>query len=101
MRTVIPKPLTALKVESPLNSEKIAMWRGAVPYTFHSVLCRYWVMAEISLSVRNWCSCSHYPTYIRGEAYLAAGQGTYAAGEFQKLAPQMVFRISGFALRVR
>ncbi len=25
-----------------------------------------------------------YPTYIRGEAYLAAGQGTEAAGEFQK-----------------
>ena len=26
-----------------------------------------------------------YPTYIRGEAYLAAGQGTQAAGEFQKI----------------
>jgi hypothetical protein len=26
-----------------------------------------------------------YPTYIRGEAYLAAGQGSAAAGEFQKI----------------
>ncbi len=26
-----------------------------------------------------------YPTYIRGEAYLAAGQGTQAAAEFQKI----------------
>ena len=26
-----------------------------------------------------------YPTYVRGEAYLAAGQGRAAAGEFQKI----------------
>jgi tetratricopeptide (TPR) repeat protein len=26
-----------------------------------------------------------YPTYIRGEAYLAAGEGSAAAGEFQKI----------------
>jgi hypothetical protein len=26
-----------------------------------------------------------YPTYIRGEAYLAAGQGKEAAAEFQKI----------------
>jgi serine/threonine protein kinase/tetratricopeptide (TPR) repeat protein len=26
-----------------------------------------------------------YPTYVRGEAYLAAGQGKEAAGEFQKI----------------
>jgi hypothetical protein len=26
-----------------------------------------------------------YPTYIRGEAYLTAGQGTQAAAEFQKI----------------
>jgi len=29
-------------------------------------------------------SCLH-PAYLRGEAYLAAGQGTAAAGEFQKI----------------
>jgi len=32
----------------------------------------------------NNVSCL-YPTYVRGEAYLAAGQGTEAAGEFQKV----------------
>jgi tetratricopeptide (TPR) repeat protein len=32
----------------------------------------------------NNISCL-YPTYIRGEAYLAAGQGTAAAAEFQKI----------------
>ena len=32
----------------------------------------------------NNTSCL-YPTYIRGQAYLAAGQGTAAAGEFQKI----------------
>jgi eukaryotic-like serine/threonine-protein kinase len=32
----------------------------------------------------NNLSCL-YPTYIRGEAYLAAGQGTAAATEFQKI----------------
>jgi hypothetical protein len=26
-----------------------------------------------------------YPTYVRGEAYLAAGQGNAAAGEFHKI----------------
>ena len=26
-----------------------------------------------------------YPTYVRGEAYLAAGQGNTAAAEFQKI----------------
>ena len=32
----------------------------------------------------NNISCL-YPTYVRGEAYLAAGQGTEAAAEFQKI----------------
>ena len=32
----------------------------------------------------NNISCL-YPTYVRGEAYLAAGQGTAAAAEFQKI----------------
>jgi len=32
----------------------------------------------------NNISCL-YPTYIRGQAYLAAGQGTQAAAEFQKI----------------
>jgi hypothetical protein len=32
----------------------------------------------------NNISCL-YPTYVRGEAYLAAGQGNAAATEFQKI----------------
>ena len=32
----------------------------------------------------NNISCL-YPTYVRGEAYLAAGQGSAAAAEFQKI----------------
>jgi hypothetical protein len=32
----------------------------------------------------NNLSCL-YPTYVRGEAYLAAGQGNAAAAEFQKI----------------
>jgi hypothetical protein len=32
----------------------------------------------------NNLSCL-YPTYIKGQAYLAAGQGRAAAGEFQKI----------------
>jgi tetratricopeptide (TPR) repeat protein len=37
---------------------------------------------EISFLVNLSCL---YPTYIRGEAYLAAGQGKEAAAEFQKI----------------
>jgi serine/threonine protein kinase/Tfp pilus assembly protein PilF len=36
------------------------------------------------ISFVNNLSCL-YPTYIRGQAYLAAGQGTQAASEFQKI----------------
>ncbi len=37
---------------------------------------------QISFVVNLSC---FYPTYIRAEAYLAAGQGTQAAAEFQKI----------------
>jgi serine/threonine protein kinase/tetratricopeptide (TPR) repeat protein len=37
-----------------------------------------------SIAFGNNTSCL-YPTYIRGQAYLAAGQGTQAAAEFQKI----------------
>ena len=37
-----------------------------------------------SISFVTNVSCL-YPTYIRGQAYLAAGQGTQAAAEFQKI----------------
>jgi hypothetical protein len=37
-----------------------------------------------SISFLSYVSCL-YPTYVRGEAYLAAGQGNAAAAEFQKI----------------
>jgi eukaryotic-like serine/threonine-protein kinase len=37
-----------------------------------------------SIAFLNNISCL-YPTYVRGEAYLAAGQGSAAAAEFQKI----------------
>jgi serine/threonine protein kinase/tetratricopeptide (TPR) repeat protein len=39
-------------------------------------------LGQIPFSVSTSCL---YPTYIRGEAYLAAGQGSAAAAEFQKI----------------
>jgi tetratricopeptide (TPR) repeat protein len=39
-------------------------------------------LAQISFVANISCL---YPTYIRGEAYLAAGEGTAAAAEFQKI----------------
>jgi tetratricopeptide (TPR) repeat protein len=38
--------------------------------------------AEIEFAANSSCL---YPTYIRGEAYLAAGQGKEAAAEFEKI----------------
>jgi hypothetical protein len=37
-----------------------------------------------NINFLNNLSCL-YPTYIRGQAYLAAGQGSAAAAEFQKI----------------
>ena len=39
-------------------------------------------LGQIPFSVSTSCL---YPTYVRGEAYLAAGQGNAAAAEFQKI----------------
>ena len=39
-------------------------------------------LAQIPFVANNSCL---YPTYIRGQAYLAAGQGSAAAAEFQKI----------------
>jgi hypothetical protein len=39
-------------------------------------------LGQISFVVNISCL---YPTYVRGEAYLAAGQGSAAAAEFQKI----------------
>jgi len=39
-------------------------------------------LGQISFVANIFCL---YPTYVRGEAYLAAGQGSAAAAEFQKI----------------
>jgi eukaryotic-like serine/threonine-protein kinase len=53
---------------------------------FLNVLSDNAVAATLQLMTRpaNNISCL-YPTYIKGQAYLAAGQGRSAAGEFQKI----------------
>jgi hypothetical protein len=44
---------------------------------------RYQIVERLGSGGRG-ISCL-YPTYIKGQAYLAAGQGRSAAGEFQKI----------------
>jgi eukaryotic-like serine/threonine-protein kinase len=40
---------------------------------------------ELGVPLSIQCPVCLYPVYVRGEAYLAAGQGSAAAAEFQKL----------------
>jgi len=69
--------LTAIRAQLALNRENAAealndLQVAAPPIEFGQI------------QVLNNLSCL-YPTYIRGEAYLAAGQGKEAAAEFQKI----------------
>ncbi|HEV7218866.1 MAG TPA: protein kinase [Terriglobales bacterium] len=70
--------LPAIQAQVALNSAKknpasaLNALQAAVPIEFGSI------------PFLNNISCL-YPTYVRGEAYLAAGQGTAAAAEFQKI----------------
>ncbi|MGD0782854.1 MAG: hypothetical protein ABSA30_08360, partial [Candidatus Aminicenantales bacterium] len=40
---------------------------------------------EVGLPIFSGIGTCLYPVYIRGETHLAAGQGSAAAGEFQKI----------------
>ena len=53
---------------------------GARPKCLAS--CFTYRVGQISFVANIFCL---YPTYVRGEAYLAAGQGSAAAAEFQKI----------------
>jgi serine/threonine protein kinase len=53
--------------------EALATLRAATPYE----------LAETRFSVLAWTGM--YPVYVRGEAYLAARQGSQAAAEFQEI----------------
>jgi len=69
--------LPAIRAQLALNrkkpSEALASLKGTAPPT---------ELGSISFIINVSCL---YPTYIRGEAYLAARQGTQAAAEFQKI----------------
>jgi predicted Zn-dependent protease len=79
-------------------------------YPLHTVVQSYWlptIQAQLALNAKDAASAITqlrnaadlecgltvsgannsclYPTYLRGEAYLAAGQGGAAAAEFQKI----------------
>jgi eukaryotic-like serine/threonine-protein kinase len=79
----------------PLDTQMQSLWLPAVraqlaldkrdPVSALSALQAASSPIELGLIIFvNNISCL-YPTYVRGEAYLAAGQGSAAAAEFQKI----------------
>ncbi|MGD0215432.1 MAG: protein kinase [Terriglobales bacterium] len=78
----------------PLDTQMQALWLTAIhaqlalgrknPAAALSALTAASPIEFASLQFELYGSCL-YPTYIRGEAYLAAGQGKEAAAEFQKI----------------
>ena len=78
----------------PLDSQMQSLWLPAIraqltlnrknPAQAISDLQAATPIELAGIPFTNYVSCL-YHTYIRGEAYLAAGQGSAAAGEFQKL----------------
>jgi tetratricopeptide (TPR) repeat protein len=68
--------LSAIQAQLALDGRNPAAALGALPDSGSMELGQ--------ISFLNNLSCL-YPTYIRGEAFLAAGQGRAAAAEFQKI----------------
>jgi eukaryotic-like serine/threonine-protein kinase len=78
----------------PLDTQMQALWLPAIqaqlalekknPAAALSVPQAAFPMELGQISFVNNLSCL-YPVYVRGEAYLAAGQGSAAAAEFQKI----------------
>jgi tetratricopeptide (TPR) repeat protein len=68
--------LPAIRAQSALNARKPAAALNALQAASSNALGQ--------ITFVNNMSCL-YPTYVRGEAYLAAGQGSAAAAEFQKI----------------
>ncbi len=66
----LPAIRAAIEINHKTPSSAIELLQAAAPY-------------ELGVGVGPNYSCI-YPAYIRGEAYLAAGQGAAAAAEFQK-----------------
>ena len=68
--------LPAIQAQLALNRKNSALARNTLQASLPVELGEFLFVANISCL---------YPTYIRGEAYLAAGQGKEAAVEFQKI----------------
>jgi serine/threonine protein kinase/Tfp pilus assembly protein PilF len=68
--------LPAIRAEVALNRKNAALALEALPAAGDIELGQISFVANLSCL---------YPAYVRGEAYLAAGQGTQAAAEFQKI----------------
>jgi hypothetical protein len=70
------RPPYAQILEYSLNTQAQALWLPAIQGLPPIEYGQTYFIDQISCL---------YPTYIRGEAYLAARQGTQAAAEFQKI----------------
>jgi serine/threonine protein kinase/tetratricopeptide (TPR) repeat protein len=69
--------LPAIQAQLVLNKKNPASALTALQATVPPI-----ELGQISFVANTSCL---YPTYVRGEAYLAAGQGSAAAAEFQKI----------------
>jgi serine/threonine protein kinase/tetratricopeptide (TPR) repeat protein len=69
--------LPAIRAQSALNRKNAAEALNSLQITAAPI-----ELGQIQFVLNVSCL---YPTYIRGEAYLAAGQGNAAAAEFQKI----------------
>ncbi len=69
----LPTLRAKLAVSRGNASEAIESLRAATPYE----------LGQTTSSTYGWTAL--YPVYVRGEAYLAAHQGSEAAAEFQKI----------------
>jgi eukaryotic-like serine/threonine-protein kinase len=68
--------LTAIRAQLALNRKNPAQALSTLQAASAIELAQIYFVANLSCL---------YPTYIRGEAYLASGQGTAAAAQFQKI----------------
>jgi serine/threonine protein kinase len=69
----LPTLKAKLALSGGYTSEAIEILRAATPYE----------LGQTTGSTYGWTAL--YPAYVRGQAYLAAHQGTEAAAEFQKI----------------
>ena len=66
----------------PAIQAEIALHNKAPAAALNALQATPVEFGQINFVINNSCL---YPTYVRGDAYLAAGQGSSAAAEFQKI----------------